>query len=60
MQYTVYAINKDSGSTESWKCFENKKEAKQYFQELINKTSNNVYLYDFINDNLLYYRKNKG
>ena len=60
MQYTVYAINNSTGSTENWKSFADKKEAKKYFQQLLSQTIHNIYLYDFINDDLLYFRKNKG
>ena len=59
MQYTVYAINNLTGSTENWKSFADKKEAKKYFQQLLSQTTYNVYLYDFINDDLLYFRKTK-
>ena len=60
MQYTVYAINNLTGATENWKSFEDKKEAKKYFQQLLSQTTHNIYLYDFINEDLLYFRKNKG
>ena len=59
MQYTVYAINNSTGSTENWKSFADKKEAKKYFQQLLSQTTYNIYLYDFINDDLLYFRENK-
>ena len=59
MQYTVYAINNLTGSTENWKSFANKEEAKKCFQQLLSQTTYNVYLYDFINDDLLYFRKTK-
>ena len=59
MQYVVYAINDLTSVTENWKSFANKKEAKKYFQQLLSQTTYNVYLYDFINDNLLYFRKTK-
>ena len=42
------------------KSFADKKEAKKYFQQLLSQTIHNIYLYDFINDDLLYFRKNKG
>ena len=60
MQSVVYAINDLTGVTENWKSFSDKKEAKKYFQQLLSQTTYNVYLYDFINDNLLYFRKTKG
>ena len=60
MQYTVYAINNLTGATENWKSFSDKKEAKKYFQQLLSQTTYNIYLYDFINDDLLYFRENKG
>lgn len=44
MQYTVYAINNSTGSTENWKSFADKKEAKKYFQQLLSQTTNNIYL----------------
>lgn len=59
MQYTVYAINNLTGSTENWKSFVDKKEAKKYFQQLLSQITYNIYLYDFINDDLLYFRKTK-
>ena len=60
MQYVVYAINDLTGVTKNWKSFANKKEAKKYFQQLLSQTTYNIYLYNFINDDLLYFRKNKG
>lgn len=57
MQYTVYAINNLTSATEIWKSFANKEEAKKYFQQLLSQTTHNIYLYDFINDDLLYFRK---
>lgn len=44
MQYTVYAINNLTGSTENWKSFADKKEAKKYFQQLLSQTTHNIYL----------------
>ena len=60
MQYTVYAINNLTGATENCKNFADKKEAKKYFQQLLSQITYNIYLYDFINDDLLYFRENKG
>ena len=57
MQYVVYTINNSTGATENSKSFADKKEAKKYFQQLLSQTAHNVYLYDFINDDLLYFRK---
>ena len=60
MKYVVYVINNSTGATENSKSFVDKKEAKKYFQQLLSQITDNIYLYDFINDDLLYFRKNKG
>lgn len=57
MQYDVYTINSTNNSKTLSKLFEKRSYAVNYFNQLMSKTSDSIYLLDKKRKQIIYFRK---